>query len=342
MDNKIGIGTTTPSTPLTIRGEGGNNDVGITQNQLGGTSTMELTTADSEYNQATRLLLRGGSDDADIEFYRGRRGSEEITMFMEGSNGNVGIGTNAPTARLEVKTDNDRKVLLTKDHQSAISFIPGNSNSLFHISHGLDNNLHISQGSTVGSMKLMTIKNGGNVGIGTSSPGAKLDVHGTLRLSTSDRWTKIYTESLSHKTQLVFQLDRSRDNADYKRTYMTWDGDNNLDYSSDERLKTNIQEKKNILKDLLQLQVKEYQWKGEEGKDPVKTGFIAQEVQPVFPNLVGSVTDPETGETSLTLKYTGFGVLAVGAIKELKLEYDRLIASLREEIATLKQQLLLA
>ncbi|OJJ19845.1 hypothetical protein BKI52_15295 [marine bacterium AO1-C] len=69
------------------------NPVGITQNQVGGASTMELTTQDGSDNQATRLLLRGDTDAADMEFYHGARGSETLSMKIEGTNGVVAIGT---------------------------------------------------------------------------------------------------------------------------------------------------------------------------------------------------------------------------------------------------------
>ena len=48
--------------------------------------------------------------------------------------------------------------------------------------------------------------------------------------------------------------------------------------------------------------------------------------------------DEETKETTLTLKYGSFGVLAVGAIKELKLEYDKKIATLEKAMAALKKK----
>jgi hypothetical protein len=109
---RIGIGTTSPSaklvinagaeTPLKIKGNGGNYAVGITQNQVGGSATMEFTTADSSGAQATRLLFRGNSDDINIEFCRGARESEQVSMIIEGTNGNVGIGTTSPSEKLEV------------------------------------------------------------------------------------------------------------------------------------------------------------------------------------------------------------------------------------------------
>jgi hypothetical protein len=98
----VGIGVSSPATPLAIMGNGGTNPVGITQNQVGGTSTMEFTTIDGGGLQASRLVLRGNGDDADIEFYSGARGAELELMHIEGSNGNVGIGTSSPATKLEV------------------------------------------------------------------------------------------------------------------------------------------------------------------------------------------------------------------------------------------------
>ena len=117
----IGIGTSTPSArldvqgdvhissgashPLVMRGNDGTTDISITQNHLGGPSTMELRTTDMSGNQTTRVLFRGGTDLADIEFYTGAINAEIQTMHIDGSDQRVGLGTNDPLYKLDVRGD---------------------------------------------------------------------------------------------------------------------------------------------------------------------------------------------------------------------------------------------
>ena len=308
----------------------GNGNVGI-----GTTSPTQKLDIPNATIRSSRIILEGnpgtGSRDWGKSIIEGRIWSANSNIHLSPPSGRSVI---INTSYRDAGGDGGTSGLLVSGNVGI-----GTTNPKIHLAIG-DNDTGLQQqgdgklGFYTDNAERLRIDKIGNVGIGTNSPSDRLHVHGTLRLSTSDRWAKMYTQSYSHKTQLVFQLDRHRSTSNRKRTYMIWDGDNNLDYSSDISLKTNIKDEENILERLLKLKVKNYQWKDEEGEDPVKTGFIAQEVQPVFPNLVGSVTDPETGETSLTLKYTGFGVLAVGAIKELKAEVD----ALRKEIKALAKK----
>lgn len=92
---------------LELLANGGTKAVGITQQQVGGaeSATMELTTSDSSGAQATRILMRGNSDQADIEFHRGGRSAESAMMLLDAETGYVGIGTTEPTQKLDVAGD---------------------------------------------------------------------------------------------------------------------------------------------------------------------------------------------------------------------------------------------
>lgn len=95
----------------------GGTDVGVTQGLVGGVNTMEFTTADTSGDQATRLMMRGGGDAANIEFFTGARGAESLSMAVLGSTGNVnfsknvGIGTTSPDAPLHVTRESSGNIL---------------------------------------------------------------------------------------------------------------------------------------------------------------------------------------------------------------------------------------
>jgi superfamily I DNA and/or RNA helicase len=124
---------------------------------------------------------------------------------------------------------------------------------------------------------------------------------------------------------------------------LSWDGDSNWDVQSDIRLKTDIENESNILSRLLQLDVKNYRWKDKLDSKTKRIGFIAQDVQPLFPALVSKAGNKDDNEAMLTLKYAEFGVLAIGGLKEMKLEKDAEISELKNrleaEITNLKAQM---
>ncbi len=151
----MGLGTQTPLTPFSLLAPGAANPVGITQNVVGGGSTMEFTTEDTAGNQATRMMFRGGGDNANIHFYAGASGSERELMRITAEDGNVGIGTDDLNGKLHVKDDQlcvvridgadgsalsldaDSVRTLTLSHNSIFSAlqIPGSGLNVFTLYH---------------------------------------------------------------------------------------------------------------------------------------------------------------------------------------------------------------
>jgi hypothetical protein len=130
----------------------------------------------------------------------------------------------------------------------------------------------------------------GNVGIGTTSPDALLTVGSATPVgnvahfenSTGSCWINPTTTSLS--------------------------------CSSDARLKTNITDLSDAdgLSALLQLNPVIYNWKTESATSSPHTGFIAQDVQKIFPDLVSQGPDGY-----YTLNYAGFAPYIVKAIQDI-------------------------
>jgi|GEM_PF-3184227 len=104
--------------------------------------------------------------------------------------------------------------------------------------------------------------------------------------------------------------------------------------TSDRRLKKNIEPLSGALDRLMQLRSVTYEY-----RDPAaihelpgtQNGFIAQEVEPIFPAWVGEKAD---GMKFLAIK--GFESLTVQALRELRAEKDAEIAALKQKVAALE------
>lgn len=179
--------------------------------------------------------------------------------------------------------------------------------------------------SSTGST-LFTILQNGNVGVGTTSPSAKVDIWGNLNVGTSSIPTLFVSSALSRvsiattsslytltvgnasTSGVVARFQNSSGYCDINPTTTS------LTCTSDARLKKNIVtlDASTTLENLNKLHAVTYNWNTEDNASSAHAGFIAQEVQPLFPDLVA--TD-ESG--LLSVSYSGFIPYLVQAVKTL-------------------------
>jgi hypothetical protein len=109
-------------------------------------------------------------------------GAQPTRMFIDGGSGNVSIGTTAPLypAKLFVHNAN-------APTDSAIFYSPGAGPTASHIHNGPNGDVYWRSAKPAG--KVILQDTGGNVGIGTSAPGYKLQVQGSLYSQSLDTGT---------------------------------------------------------------------------------------------------------------------------------------------------------
>jgi hypothetical protein len=172
-DGNVGIGTTSPSVKLHIKGVANGTDgkLYITEDASNGSFF--------KYDGATNRGSLGGlstggegivadwsRDGSEVRFLTGNSERMRIT-----SAGNVGIGTTNPQGKLEVSGTNP--IIVLKDSGGA-------TDKKYRYFQNNDNKLYFSRANDAfNSFSTdLVIDSSGNVGIGTTSPASKLNVGG--------------------------------------------------------------------------------------------------------------------------------------------------------------------
>ena len=186
----VGIGTATPGAKLQVgtRGTAGALTVPTTDGIL-----FDFHNDGSPYARHSAIISQAGdASESVIDFWtKAASGTNSKKMTIRGD-GNVGIGTASPVSKFEV--DGSIKVTgITSNIGTAAGLSLSYDNGINYISTWSSTPLIIQtynyQAFHISGSEKMRIHTDGNVGIGTTSPGAKLDVsatsNATIRLSSS-------------------------------------------------------------------------------------------------------------------------------------------------------------
>lgn len=363
-NGNVGIGTTMPLNKLTVSGNAdfsGNVGIGTDNpgfplnfpNSIGDKISLFGNSGD-HYGFGIRnalLQVHTSAIGEDIAFGYGSSAFFTERMRIKG-NGNVGIGTSNPGFLLNFSDAPGDKISLFGNSGAHYGF--GIQQALLQIHTDLSlSDIAFGYGSSNSFTERMRIKGDGNVGIGTSTPNAALQLGNVV----ANRRIVLWETNNNDHEYYGFGINGSSfryqvNNTVSEHTFCAATGSNSsqvlfrilgngnawlqgiLTENSDARLKTNIQRIGNTLQNIHQLNGYTYNWIAKDRDQGLQTGLLAQELQKVYPQLV-----KEDEKGILSVNYSGLIPVLLEAIKELNSKVET-IEKENKELKAILQKIL--
>lgn len=195
---------------------------------------------------------------------------------------------------------------------------------------------------TIGATPKVTIDSIGNMGVGTRFPKYRFQVDGITGTFTDNG---IRIQNTSASTGWSFYASSGGDMIIGKTGNLgTFNGTTGAYTTvSDARLKQNITDMEPILTKLTSLKAKRYEYKFNNPEHKQSIGFIAQDIQALFPEFVAVNTTNEGNPmvpNQLSVDYAGLSTLAIKALQEQQSQIEDLkarIAQLEQVVNSLKK-----
>jgi len=351
----VGIGTLSPPAQLSLGkwNSGGAGSTNSHQLLLSGAHNsgvnaggvkLQIEGYDNDGDVVYPIYLEDENNTADFWIKNKPSASGLSTAYFQG---NVGIGESTPKKQLTINSAVNTAALsiggyLSNGHWTGIQMGYGaNDADKYHkvgifykrvAGYALGSLIFATDNTSDDSNvdiddARMTITSAGKVGIGTTSPGEKLDVDGNIRLNgthlifNSANGVIDFGDGSSTNGLFFRHLSTQGDIDNYTNLahlnsqggfyaiggFHTW---------SDIRLKSNVKTLGSGLSKALKLKPVEFEMKDYPGK--TKIGFIANDVQKVIPELV-----TEGPEGYLAIEYGALSTVAIAAIQEQQKIIDR-------------------
>jgi hypothetical protein len=235
-DGKVGIGNSSPSSELTV----------------GTSDHTEITIGDASGNAQGRLrfLTSNNQKNFQIGFNYNVAGGLEFTrssavggtafttpdMTIQGSSGNVGVGTNTPGSKLSIEDGNleflSTSAATIKNRIKFSEAVWGDES--FYIEHdgagaGINNYLKIYGDGSGGTETGISVARGGNVGIGTENPDFNANASNLVVGSGSgNQGITIYSGSSAGNYGSIYFADGRADGAEEYRGMITYEQNNEV------------------------------------------------------------------------------------------------------------------
>jgi hypothetical protein len=305
ITGNVGIGTTAPGNKLHVAGPGG-------YSYQDGALRLQMSNDDLYFYRPTenRFAIQTTMDGAGVQW---------SSLSLQSDGGNVGIGTTEPGNKLHVAgpggySYKDGALRLQMSNDDLYFYRP--TENRFAIQTTMD-------GAGVQWSSLSLQPDGGNVGIGTTNPTHKLEVSGNIKMGGG-----IYS---AQRPDFVLVLQADRNMVLYDNGGAVWNSGTSL---SDIRIKDDIVGLAPVLEKIDQIRVVEFNYKPGIYDDQRHVGFIAQEIEALYPDFV--YTEPKSGRK--LVQYDKMSTIAVAGVKELKAEYKAALEDLKKEIADLRAE----